>query len=83
MGLLTLGCFLRGINEAVQRGREEITLERWLVYRSSRLSQTGKMALDFPCPLANQEVVLMCRERRGGLSGVLIERRAFPSLPPH
>lgn len=46
-------------------------------------SQTGKMALDFPSPLANQEVVLMCQERRWGLSEVLIERRVFPSLPSH
>lgn len=78
-----LGCFLQGINEAAQGGGEETTLERWLVYSSSRWSQTGKMSLDFPHPMAHQEVVLMCWERRWGLSEALIERRAFPSLPSH
>lgn len=63
---LILGHFLQGINEAAQGGEEEISLERRLVYRSSHCSQTGKMALDFPHPLANQEVVLMCWERRWG-----------------
>lgn len=66
-----------------KEGRGEITLERWLVYHSSYRSQTGKLSLDFPGPLAKQEVVLMCGEKRWELREALIERHAFPSLPPH